>query len=442
LLNSGFANTTIGGTGGAGNIIAFNAGSGVVLGVAPGIGNHIFGNSTFSNGELGINLAGGTEDANQVTANDVGDTDVGPNNLQNYPAINEITVAGASRTVEGQLNSAAKTDYTIDFYSNTEVDPSGFGEGETYLGALDVETDSLGEASFSFPLEANTAGRFITTTATDPDGNTSEFSMASEAVPAIGRFLNVSTRVRVQSGENVLIGGFIITGTAPVEVLLRAIGPSLGDLGLEDFLADPSLELHFEDGTVITNNNWRDTQEAEIIATGLAPHKNAESAILATLDPGAYTAIVSGANGGAGIALVEAYDMTTTDAERFSNVSTRGLVQTGDNVMIGGVIVGSNTGMMARVVLRAIGPSLTDLGVIGALQDPRLELFDSNGMMIQADDNWKDSQQAEIEATGFAPGDDRESALVRDLAPGAYTAIVRGVGDTSGVGLVEAYDIQ
>ena len=151
---------------------------------------------------------------------------------------------------------------------------------------------------------------------------------------------------------------------------------------------------------------------------------------------------MNGVNGGTGVGLVEAYDLSVTDGERFANVSTRGLVETGDNVMIGGVIVGSNTGMMARVVVRAIGSSLTDLGVTGALQDPRLELFDSNGMMIQADDNWKDSQQTEIEATGLAPSDDRESALVRDLAPGAYTAIVRGVGDTTGVGLVEAYDIQ
>jgi CSLREA domain-containing protein len=436
--------TTVGGLAGAGNIIAFNGGAGVNVGggLQPGTGNHIFGNSIFGNERLGIDLAGGTEDANDVTANDVGDADAGPNNLQNYPAINEIAVAGASRTVEGQLNSAADTDYTIDFYSNAEVDPSGYGEGETYLGSLDVHTSALGEVFFSFPLEANAAGQFITATATDPDGNTSEFSMASEAVPAIGRFLNVSTRLRVHTGENVLIGGFIITGTAPADVLLRAIGPSLGDFGVQDFLANPTLELHYSDGTVVTNDDWRDTQEAEIIATGIPPDDDLESAILATLDPGAYTAIVSGVNGGIGVGLVEAYDLSATDDERFANVSTRGLVETGDDVMIGGVIVGSNTGTMARVVVRAIGPSLTDLGVTGALQDPRLELFDSNGVMIQADDNWKDSQQAEIEATGLAPSDDRESALVRDLAPGAYTAIVRGVDDTTGVGLVEAYDIQ
>ena len=441
IIIGGVSDLTLGGSGGAGNTIAFNGGDGVIIGI-DAIGVHISGNSFFGNTDLGINLAGGVEDANNVTANDVGDADAGANNLQNYPVINEIEVAGASRSVEGQLNSAANTDYVLDFYRSSDVDPSGFGEGETYLGALDVHTSALGEANFSFPLESDAAGQFITATATDPDGNTSEFSKASEAVPAIGRFLNVSTRLRIQTGDNVLIGGFIITGTTAADVLLRGIGPSLGDFGVEDFLANPTLELHSFDGSVITNNNWRETQEAEIMATGLAPNDNLESAILATLEPGAYTAIVSGVNGGTGIGLVEAYDLSATDAERFANVSTRGLVETGDNVMIGGVILGSNTGMMARVVVRAIGPSLTDAGVVGALQDTRLELFDSNGILIQANDNWKDSQQAEIEAAGLAPSDDRESAIVRVLAPGAYTAIVRGVGDTTGVGLVEAYEIQ
>ena len=443
ILFLGGTATTVGGSAGAGNLIAFNADAGIAVSGAT-THAHIFGNAIFGNEGIGIDLQGGIQDVNEVTANDVGDADIGPNDLQNYPVINEIAVAGASRTVEGQLNSAANTDYTIDFYQNTEVDPSGFGEGETYLGSLDVHTSASGEVFFSFPLEAavDAAGKFITATATDPDGNTSEFCKASEAVPALGRFLNVSTRLRVESGANVLIGGFIISGETPTDVLLRAIGPSLGELGLEGFLANPVLELHHEDGTVVTNNDWRGTQETEIMATGLAPDDDLESAILATLDPGAYTAIVKGVNGGAGIGLVEAYDLGATDTERFANISTRGLVQTGDNVMIGGFIVGSNTGMVIQVVVRAIGPSLTDLGVPGALQDPRLELFDSNGVMIQANDNWKDSQEAEIAATGLAPSDDRESAIVRELAPGAYTAITRGVGDTTGVGLVEAYDIQ
>ena len=178
-----------------------------------------------------------------MTGNDLGDTDVGPNNLQNYPVINEIAVSGADRTVEGQLNSMANTDYTIDFYQNSEVDPSGFGEGETYLGSLDVHTNAMGEVSFSFPLEADALGQFITATATDPDGNTSEFSQGERVVPPLSRFLNISTRLRVQTGDNVLIGGFIITGTDPKEVIVRAIGPSLGDCGVADPLADPSSRI-------------------------------------------------------------------------------------------------------------------------------------------------------------------------------------------------------
>src|SRR5262249_12372295 len=151
----------------------------------------------------------------------------------------------------------------------------------------------------------------------------------------------------------------------------------LGGFGVEDFLTNPTLELHSFDGTVVSNDDWRDGQESEIIATGIAPDDDLESAILATLEPGAYTAVVGGVHGGSGVGCVEGSELSATDDERFANVSTRGLVETGDNVLIGGVIVGSNTGMMARIVVRAIGPSLTDLGVTGALQDPRLELFDS-----------------------------------------------------------------
>ena len=242
--------------------------------------------------------------------------------------------------------------------------------------------------------------------------------MASANVPPLSRFLNISTRLRVQTGDNVLIGGLIITGTDPKEVIVRAIGPSLGEAGVAGFLANPVLELHYPNGTtVVTNNNWRDDQETEIIATGLAPTDDLESAIVATLDPGLYTAIVRGVNGGTGVGLVEAYDLSATDAERFANVSTRGLVETEDNVMIGGVIVGTNTGMMARVVVRAIGPSLADAGVSGALQDPRLELFDGNGMMIQANDNWKDSQASRDRSDRPRPG--RRPRISHRARPGA-----------------------
>jgi hypothetical protein len=242
----------------------------------------------------------------------------------------------------------------------------------------------------------------------------------------------------VQVGDSVLIGGFIITGTQPKKVIVRAIGPSLGTFGVSGALANPVLELHEPDGTVITNDDWKDTQEPAITATKLAPSNDLESAIVATLDPGAYTAILTGKDNTTGVALIEAYDLDQTVDSQLANISTRGLVQTGDSVMIGGFILGGG-GVDANVLVRALGPSLTPLGVAGALADPTLELHDENGAVIGSDDNWQESQQSEIEATGLQPQNDLESALFETLAPGAYTAIVAGKDDTTGVALVEVY---
>jgi CSLREA domain-containing protein len=443
LLFKDSTGTTVGGPGGAGNIIAFStANSGIAVNSASS-GNLILRNSIFANEELGIDLQGGTEDANGVTANDFPDGDTGANNLQNYPTISGISVSGSDRTVEGELFSNPNTDYSLDFYSNSEVDPSGYGEGETWLGSLDVHTNNQSQVDFSFPLEPSALGRYITATATDPNGNTSEFSLASELVPPLSRFLNISTRLRVQTGDNVLIGGFIITGNDSKQVIVRAIGPSLGDFGVADPLANPILELHYPDGTtVVTNNNWREDQEVEIMATGLAPSDDLESAIVATLDPGTYTAIVRGVNGGTGVALVETYDLDQSVDSALANISTRGLVETGDNVMIGGIIVGPDQAAEGSILLRAIGPSLSNFGITNPLADPTLELRDGNGALIVSNDNWKSTQQTAIEATGLQPSDDLESAILATLAAGNYTAIMRGVGNTTGIGLVEAYHLD
>lgn len=259
------------------------------------------------------------------------------------------------------------------------------------------------------------------------------------ATSTVKKLLNISTRLDVLTGDKVLIGGFIIAGTAPKRVILRAIGPSLNLAGA---LADPVLELHEPDGTVVTNDNWRDTQEQEIIDTGIPPTSDLESAIVATLDPGPYTAIVSGVNDGTGIGLVEAYDIDQTADSELANVSTRGFVQTGDNVMIGGVIIGGAATETSDVVVRAIGPSLTDLGITDPLEDPMLELHDENGALIASNNNWRDTQEMEIEASGLAPTDNRESAIEASLTPGAYTAIVLGVNNTTGVALVEFYRLE
>ncbi len=438
------AESIIGGPNGAGNIIAFNGFVGIQVDIenVPYTGSHIFGNSIFGHLGLGIDLVGGVEDGNGVTANDAGDTDVGPNNLQNYPVINQIAVAGGSRSVEGTLRSIPNLDYTLDFYSNSEVSPSGYGEGETYLGVLEVHTDAQGTADFSYPLEASALGKFITVTATDPDGNTSEFSLASEVVPSLSRILNLSTRLRVQSVDHTLIGGFIITGTDPKQVILRAIGPSLGQKGVPEPLVDPVLELHFPDDTVVTNDNWRDTQETEITATGIPPSADKESAVLATLDPGAYTAIVRGVAGGTGVSLVELYDLSGPTDSDLANISTCGSVETDDDVMIGGIIIGPGDAAEGTILLRAIGPSLADSGVANVLADPMLELHNGDGDLIGSNDDWKSSQQEAIEATGIPPHADKESALLAVLAPGNYTAIVAGVGGTTGVGLFEAYHLE
>ena len=182
--------------------------------------------------------------------------------------------------------------------------------------------------------------------------------------------------------------------------------------------------------------------KAEIEATGIPPAHDKESAIVRTLVPGAYTAILRGNGGSSGIGLMEVYDLHQGANSKLANIATRGFVETGNNVMIGGFIVGPNAGASTKVVLRAIGPTLENFGIVGALQDPTLDLVNANGGVIRANNDWKDSQQTEIESTGLQPGDIRESALVQTVAPGNYTAIVRGAGGTTGVGLVEVYNVQ
>jgi plastocyanin/uncharacterized Zn-binding protein involved in type VI secretion len=259
--------------------------------------------------------------------------------------------------------------------------------------------------------------------------------------PAPAMLGNISTRAFVQTGDNVMIGGFIITGAGQKRLIVRAIGPSLASHGITNPLQNPTLELHDHTGAVIaSNDNWMNApNKQEIIDSGLAPSNNFESAILTSLNPAAYTAIVRGVSNGTGIGLVEGYDLDPTAGSKLGNISTRALVQTGDNVMIGGfIITGSG---QKRVIVRAIGPSLAQHGITNPLQDPTLELHNGNGAVIAFNDNWKDSQQAEIQATGLAPTNDLESAIVATLAPGNYTGIVRGKNNTIGVALVEVYDL-
>jgi hypothetical protein len=257
--------------------------------------------------------------------------------------------------------------------------------------------------------------------------------------PSTGQPLNIATRMSVQAGDNVLIAGFIVTGPSgsTKKVLIRGLGPSLAQFGVPNTLSDPLLELHKSDGTV-TNDDWQQGDTSQI-PNGFAPSDPREAVIVATLAPGNYSAVVKGAHGETGVGIAELYDLDSTSPAKLGNISTRGFINTGDDVMIGGFIVGGTE--PAKILVRAIGPTLTDFGVQGALADPTLELHDSNGAMISNDD-WRETQEAAIIATTIPPNKDREPAILATLVPGNYTAVVRGKNNTTGVGLVEAYNLQ
>ena len=261
-------------------------------------------------------------------------------------------------------------------------------------------------------------------------------------VAETSKLFNISTREQVGTGDNVLIGGFIITGTAPKKVILRGIGPSLQNAGqpYPGRLADPTLELHNANSVLASNNDWQDTQAAEIQQTGIAPSDPKESAIVRTLDPGAYTVVLRGNNNTTGTAVVEVYDLDVTGASELANISSRGLVGTGDNILIGGFFTGPLTASHTKVVVRALGPSLKGQ-LPNALDDPTLELRDAFGVVKASNDNWRETQESEIEMRGLAPSNDAEAALFDDLSPGNYTALVRGKNQT-GIGLVEIYHVQ
>jgi hypothetical protein len=252
--------------------------------------------------------------------------------------------------------------------------------------------------------------------------------------------LNISTRMNVLAGDNALIAGFIVTGPSgsTKKVLIRGIGPSLANFGVPGTMSDPLLELHKPDNSVVSNDNWQQGDTSQI-PNGFAPSDPRESVIVATLSPGNYSAVLKGAHGETGVGLAEVYDLDSKSAAQLANISTRGFVNTGDNVMIGGFIVGGSE--PTKVLVRAIGPSLTAFGVQGALPATTLELHDANGAVI-SNEGWRNTQEAEIKATTIPPSNDAEAAVLATLVPGNYTVVVRGKNGTTGVGLVEAYNLQ
>ena len=349
----------------------------------------------------------------------------------------------ASTTTKGQLSGSA----TIGDSSNATgtLTFSFFGPDDSSCSAGPVFTSSVavnGNATYTSggfrPARTGTY-RLVVSYSGDANNLAVSGSCADpNAVVTVNPatvLANIATRMRVETGNNVLIGGIIVSGTLPKRMLLRATGPSSGVVGALD---DPNLQLFSGADLIAENDNWRDApNQQEIIDTTIPPSDDRESAILVTLNPGLYTAIVSGVNGQTGVGLVEAYDLDRSVDTQFANIATRGRVQTGDNAMIGGLIVVGDTAQ--KVLLRAIGPSL---GIAGQLEDPLLQLFNGNGDPIAANNDWKESQQADIEATTIPPANDLESAIVATLPPSSYTAIVRGVDDTTGIALVEAYALE
>jgi N-acetylneuraminic acid mutarotase len=366
--------------------------------------------------------------------------------------------ASGTWTATASLNTARYV-HTATLLTNGKVLVAGGGDTNNNASAS-AELYDPASGTWTATGSLNTARRFHTATLL-PNGmvllaggldSNNKPSASAELYdpPTPAALLNISTRMRVLTGDQVLIAGFIITGIDPKKVIIRGIGPSLNGVGVT--LSDPTLELHQGSTTLATNDNWKinaqtgQSQQAEIEATTIPPKNDLESAIVMSLSPGAYTAILAGKNGGTGVGLVEVYDLDQAANSQLANISTRGFVDTDDNVMIGGLIVGGGSGGgTATVIARALGPSVPAAGVLG---DPTLELHNGSGTTIATNDNWKindqtgQSQQAEIEATTIPPKNDLESALIATLAPGNYTAIVRGKNNTTGVGLVEVYNLQ
>jgi hypothetical protein len=346
----------------------------------------------------------------------------------------------------GPPTADAGPDQFIEFPMNTTLNgvvnaPLGNAriQWQLYSGPAQVTFGNANQASTS--VSFTEGGTYTLLLSADDGVHAIAYDAVVIHVTARASLGNISTRVDVQNGESVSIGGFIVAGSSGKQIIVRAMGPSLAQAGVPGALADPVLELRDSSGNLLlANDNWKTTQEQAIRDTTLAPPNDLESAIVASLQPGAYTAIVSGASNGTGVGLVEVYDLEQPPVSKLVNISTRGLVGAGEKVMIGGVILlGPDP---ARILFRALGPSLTSAGIQQALADPQLDLFDAQGTKIASNNNWKDTQQAAIQDTGAAPTIDNESAIVAPLFPGNYTAVVSGVNGGIGVALIEAYHLQ
>jgi len=353
-----------------------------------------------------------------------------------FAATNNVTVAWDPSTGQGigymvyWGTASGIYDQQSDAQHNTSQTLLNLTVGTKYYFAVTAYDQDGMESAYSDEISA-----------TVPPGPDSTPTPTPTATPTptpkpIQYLLNLSTRVRVRDGDNVMIGGFIIEGDVSKDVVFRALGPSLASLGLKHPLPDPTLEVYDSTGALIyQNDNWT-TLPPGTVPPGLEPPNPAEAVIVASLAPGSYTAILRSADGAEGNALCELYDLAPGDSN-FHNISTRGEVGTGDDVMIGGFIIGGTA--PAKIMVRAIGPSLAAFGVTGVLPDPVLELHDKDGSLIYQNDNWRAEQAQQIIDSTIPPTDESESAIIATLAPGGYTAIVHDAGNAQGVALVEVY---
>jgi hypothetical protein len=362
----------------------------------------------------------------------------------------DLTNMEATFYKNGQFVSNCGTEMVSDcrdWKHLADLDPASGVQGDGSVWLV-VDKAKLGirngDVLLGIAIREDTVGNPSTVIASDYAGGRQDYVVVGNDFCGPARLSNISTRLPVRTGDGAGIAGFIIRGPVPKRVIVRGLGPSLNVNGkpVAGRLQNPTLGLHDGKGALIEqNDDWRKSKEAaEIDASGLAPTNDRESAIIRELQPGNYTAVLTGVGNTEGIALAEVYELEMATDSQLVNISTRGSVETADNVLIGGFILrGANP---APVLLRAIGPELKARGVANALQDPNMELRDANGALIMANDNWKDKQQTQIKATGIAPTDDREPAILELLKAGNYTAIVRGRNESTGVALVEAYRLD
>jgi hypothetical protein len=335
---------------------------------------------------------------------------------------------------------------TVAFDGSTSVDPDAADSIASYTFSFGDGSPDVTQSSPTISHTYKHGGHFFATLTVKDSHGLQSANTASVEIGVSAQLLNLSTRARVQPGDKALIGGLIIKGSEQKKVILRAIGPSL-TLNGQPFpgrLDDPTLELRNSAGVIIGSNDDWTSNQAEVQQTGLAPTDSHESAIVKTLDPGSYTVIMRGKGSSSGVGVVETYDIALDANARLANLSTRGVVGTGDDVLIGGFFAGPQTAAVTRVILRATGPSLAAFNVPQPLQDPTLEVRNRNGALVGSNDDWVTSpQKTEIESTGLQPQDSRESAIVvSNFEPGPYTAIVRGKGPATGIAVVEIFDVQ